>query len=332
MQFTKQGKRLLALTKSRDKIIGLTLWDCASESKTISFVKRHDFTAYRVAMSPDCKRFVTIGDPEIPHGPVPITIRDVESGATLGSFIHAGKTPYHYAKSVDISPKGKTLIIHNEMRHSGGWHSYQNTLWDINQAIPQRVWAVAERPRYSPDGEWLAVPIPYGAELHRDDSSQKRTIGYEKLGDERSTRLSSHIAMEDHRCPELEFSPDSRRLVFHQYVYSAPPQSAMLRWISRHIYSADRDPFRVCRVVEVATGREVARFSYVERFLFAPNGMTLVTIHYDGTVRFWDVPFRKPVAKTIGIACLLWVLSLAGLLAARSVLRTVKVRVEKVPE
>jgi WD40 repeat protein len=115
-------------------------------------------------------------------------------------------------------------------------------------------------PDFSPDGKYLAVPS--GADVALFDAVTGQYL--------RTLAISSKSAIPPYR---VRFSPDSATL-------------------------ACADPDQLVRLLDVATGREIATLSGhrgpVYGLAFSPDGQTLASAGADGLVLVWDVAKKAP--------------------------------------
>jgi hypothetical protein len=63
---------------------------------------------------------------------------------------------------------------------------------------------------------------------------------------------------------------------------------------------------------EIATRREIARFDAEDAAAFSPHGKLLAVRPDDDTLQIWDIPPRKPLGWFLGLAGLLFLLTLGG--------------------
>jgi eukaryotic-like serine/threonine-protein kinase len=203
--------------------------------------------------------------------------------------LHPG--PYTTASSRD-----GTVIAQAQMYgYSGGWLLHRDKPGAPHNLVPG---AAIGNATVSPDGKWVAFEGSPGPLVVYDAESEKRS--WTSPGESGGRSM---------------FSPDGKWLATdrdngrlyavgtwkpgpklgHGYLacFSADGTMAVL--------STGEGPFRL---VEVATGREIARFEdpdkFAEQVAMTPDGATLVATHKDG-LRVWDLRLIRDELEKIGL-------------------------------
>src|SRR5262249_52248798 len=154
---------------------------------------------------------------------------------------------------------------------------------------------------HSPDGQWIPIvvtprianPRPALMVLHAAATLEPHAI----------------VAGGELISSSPTFAPDSRSMA----AVSSIPASLLGQWIGR-------EPYDHCvQLWDVPTGRLLASFSDSLKYVYAPDGQTLIT--WDGVINLWDIPPRRPWWIEYGLPLVFAVLVL---LAVRLVWRAVR--------
>ncbi|CAN5560645.1 hypothetical protein BH10PLA2_BH10PLA2_03630 [soil metagenome] len=100
-----------------------------------------------------------------------------------------------------------------------------------------------------------------------------------------------------------------------RYRPSFPLAEWLPSWLAGFDQSRKNDPFlekepNVGRLWRIADKKELLGFANVDHCLFLPDGKTLVTLHGDATLKFWDLPVTPPWGRIVGISVLVWAIGL----------------------
>jgi eukaryotic-like serine/threonine-protein kinase len=200
-------------------------------------------------------------------------------------------------RALSVSPDGSRLALGQEDGSVEVYHlSSGRTNW---YAQSKEVHALA----FSPDGNWLAT------------GSLDRTI---KLWDLRSPADPPPIQREWHKVWSVAFSPDGRQLVYSRegspwtILDAATGQEVTVLstpWPLSAVYSADGKMLAVSgdgnvELWDAATWQQRAVFNghtgYVGAVSFSPDGKTLASASWGGSVWLWDIASGRTLARIEG--------------------------------
>ena len=133
---------------------------------------------------------------------------------------------------------------------------------------------------FSPDGRLIAASLGDGSYGLWDVSTRQRSG-------------LIPVPRGDRRAWVSEFSPDNRLFVY-SILPSPPPGSGPMDWIwarlVKYFPSLDRSESWDIAVVEVATGRVLARTSSTEIPVLSPDGRMIATREANNTIKIRDLP------------------------------------------
>jgi WD40 repeat protein len=237
-------------TGSRDKTI--RIWD-AKTGESLATLDGHEFFVSSVAWSPDGTRLASAASRLSGE----FIIWDVETRQQRTRILTAGGDP-----QIHWSPDSRLLTV-------------AGAIYDANAGDKVSTSDVGGRPRWSPDGQWLAVPAGNGVAI--------KTV----LGDEARINLTGHSDL----VKAVAWSPDGRFLV------TGGNDNTVKTW--------DGSTGQ-----EIATLR--GHTDEVNEVKWCPDGRQLATVG-NGTVKLWNVPdsLQQPTAAfALGfgmmIRCLAW--------------------------
>lgn len=164
----------------------------------------------------------------------------------------------------------------------------------------------------SSNGRWLATNRLAGATLFDIETLQE----FCNLVNPGDTEPGS---------PSITFSPGCKLAIVGQ-VYPPGRTSPLAGWVPQRL-----DPFwsspigePVVRLWEVESAQELLAFEECVKGAFSSDGKTLATLHFDNTIRLWNLPIRKPLGRILGQAFGVWLLFVAVIWVATVVVRRMK--------
>jgi WD40 repeat protein len=236
----------------------IRFWDPASGEPRNAFAGS-TADLYALEYSPDGRRVATGGADGT------ASVWDAHTGEELMRL--AGHTGEVY--SVPFTPDGSTLLTASR--------DITTRIWDVTLA-GERDWLTVPGPSlrlggvaFSPDGRTFAVPAdPSGV-----------TIRETETGD-----VEMELAGHDAVLWDLAYSPDGRLLA------GSPGTGVRFRAPEN----------RTVPVWDVRTGKLVASLEghedQVSAVEFSPDGRTVVTASFDGTLRSWDTATWRPMRES----------------------------------
>jgi hypothetical protein len=57
--------------------------------------------------------------------------------------------------------------------------------------------------------------------------------------------------------------------------------------------------------------RELCAFEDCKEAVFSPDGASLATLHCDKTIKLWNLPVRKPLARILAVAAQIYLLGVS---------------------
>ncbi len=265
----------------------------------------HEVVAYELAVSPKLDRFASASHNEDPMKGDDIRLYDLASGKELANVEYRNPDTQNHLR---FSPNGRLLTDDNPHRFNEPfWHSTAPPpLWDTEQGL-KLVSAIAEILHISADDSWLLVETDSGnVDLYETTTFQKRSEvsvpGDCYLSLQSSERYPSNRDL-------YNFAPDGKTILvtgMNSNEKGTPVSQFLGQYISALGPRTSWSMPNVVRLWDVETAREIGTFYDCEAAMYSPDGKTLVTAYYDGTIQVWDVPPRKPIAPIAGLSAVLW--------------------------
>jgi WD40 repeat protein/serine/threonine protein kinase len=290
--FSPDGLRMA--TASMDQTV--RLWD-GRTGTLVAVLGGHADVPGHVRFSPEGTRVVTAARDAT------LRLWEAETGESIGVLRGHGDGFHENCPPV-FTPDGSLLVSGSEDGTVRFWDMNLVERNGVLRGHKSFVYDVA----FSPDGEHVAS----GA-----------WDGTARLWDATSGRQTGELPREKEIVSSVSYSRDGRRLVTMELregltVWDVTSQKAIRDWGG--VPLADHDaraclnpagtllaagtPLGPVRLLDVATGREVARLEGHDGnsidATFHPDGSLLATSGSDGTVRLWDVATRAPVAVLRG--------------------------------
>jgi len=260
------GQRLAAATDA-----GLMVWDVATERELVAF-KRGNGPRVALAASPDGQRVTWIG----PQG---VQVVDVASGKDL--FTCAPNLPCAHAA---FSPDGRALAtahfdgVVRFWKATDGMH-----LFDLPAKEPMPAWQLS----FDRSGKFLAVAAGYPLPGNPNELRPANRGGVVLWDVQRRVPLRT---IPDMGGPvgTIAFSPDGRWVAAATW----SPANLVPGLSPEQVQQLLRTQPHEAKVWEVATGKEVCSLPTLEmpvtRLGFAADGLRLIGVQADSSVRVWD--------------------------------------------
>jgi WD40 repeat protein len=299
LTWADHGQRLITWRKDIGRDLTF-LHVCSMDAKRGRLIKTQEqmLPGTVVAMSPDGHRWAcTMAYPEEGRSAV-IEVGDCETGRILHCFTHPQKVVQ--VQSLGFSPNGKWLLARATQINQEA----ATTVWDISKQYVQKLGAFLPEPTFSPDDRWLALSTDYPALLlYGTEPLQRR---HRLVMDSDGSPLSATVLAP----VQLRFSP-SGSIVSVEGLGLLSKRHRFVEWIATHVYRLRLKPtYSVVGFWDLDGGQSLASVEGAVRADFARDGKTVVTTHEVGDMKFWDLPFHKPLGQVVGLALVAWSVSL----------------------
>jgi WD40 repeat protein len=234
--------------------------------------------------------------------PIEISLWDMATGLIRCSFTY--HEPDTNLQDLSFSHDGRLLVANGGAgTNRYDWHT-RTSVWDIT-ATPRKIGSFAPSAKLSSDGQWLAVPLESGATLYQVAGMQAHgnlTVTHDSA---RPTFGWSFGVMPEY--PSLTFSPDSRFLAVER-LYHETPKPSLMGWMPRWVrrFFDDEVDNSVVRLWETDVAKQDAAFFRCRQVFFSPDSKTLATVHSDGIIKLWALPLRRPLAMSLTLSGLVW--------------------------
>ena len=320
LAFSPDGKTLL--TSGRE---GLIPWDVATGTKGKPWASTEGRRMTSGVYSPDGRRFAAVGDPAISDVPG-IVLFDVASGQ---SKVITGDEQQTFAllSFPRFSLDGR--LIRANFSTMDRWRVITWNV-ETEREIAKRPLTTSEKWQYlrdiEPDGRYEAsvgwtsrnveirdndadrwigtIPakpgeaLPYCLVLSRDRKTlaMGRADGTVEVWDVATGRVAEvpMAVRSGYNLEKLGFSTDGRLLIVARGQPQNAPTGSFLDRIRERLAevfpSLDPPAQSEVAVVEVATGKTLAVARESSQFLISPDGRTVATFGFDGTVKLRELP------------------------------------------
>ncbi len=309
-ELPSHGRNLATHTGGESGKVKIRLWQLPDRGPPV-VTKEMVVPGQYVAITSDLTRFATC----ITNGGTQIAVWDTATGQRLCSIPDERVKPL---PDIFFAGDGRLLV---ECVPLGTLRSGIRTkVWNLTSApTPTAILSTKEcRVDFSADGKWLALPGDLEATLIDADTREKRDLLGRGDVDVRSLLGGFYQ-------PRPAFSPDSQVLAvagLHQQARDPLPD-----WLPARLHRLFDSPGCVTHFWDTPTGREQEAILPGRRALFSPDGLTLLTVDEDFTIRLWNFPLRRPLAGDLGLSALLWLtlmlLAGVGQVSVRMVFRLV---------
>src|SRR5262249_39795628 len=190
-------------------------------------------------------------------------------------------------------------------------------------------------PLVSPCGRWVLLPDTDGGDVWEVGTHRKRLDLRVRTDHDPGkaplifTGLPLGPTAPTLPAAKYQFSPDGRFVAVTGMQTTTTPNLMEMVFTGQWGRINKPETVPVGRVWDVERGEEVATYYHCDYVVFSPDGRTLATMdcHYPDpmTVRFWDVPRRRPVGLILALTTATWGLAL---LLCRAVQRRLRHRTE----